>query len=155
MAGEQVCVAGEVREPEAGATVGVVAVCAVASVGWAARQAGSAGPGGTPAAARGDPAPLPEEGAEPAPETAAVCRSQQECTCRDAPSRGHAQGLVQPAEVARQQRVADERHGVDQRVRDDQRPQPAGALPRVPEHQSHREIAQARAEALIEVVGAT
>ena len=50
--------------------------------------------------------------------------------------------------------VTDERHGVDQAVRDDQRPQPARPLPRVAEHQPHGDVPQARAEALVQVVGA-
>ena len=58
----------------------------------------------------------------------------------------------QPAQVARRQRVADKRDRVDDPVRDDQRPQPAGAPPHVAEHQAHHDIAQPRAEALIEVV---
>ena len=68
--------------------------------------------------------------------------------------RGRRAITVQPAEMAGQQRVADERHGVDHAVRDDQRPQPPGAPPRVAEHQAHRRVAQAGAEALIEVVRA-
>ena len=35
---------------------------------------------------------------------------------------------------------ADERHGVDQPVRDHKRPEPSGALPGVAEHQAHRDL---------------
>ncbi len=64
----------------------------------------------------------------------------------------HPKNLRQPAEVARGQRVTDVCDRVDHAVRDDQRPQPSCAPPHVREHQAHHDIAQARAEALIEVV---
>ena len=59
---------------------------------------------------------------------------------------------AQPAEVAGQQRVTDERDRVDEAVRDDQRPQPAGAHPDITEHEPHHHIAQPGAVTLVQVI---
>lgn len=116
----------------AGAAVAVAVVVA----DWVARQAGNSGRDGGPAAAvRGGQVVAPDEGVEPAPEKAADCRSQQECTCPTGPGGApRASGSAQPAEMTGQQRVADEGNRVDECVRQDQRPQPSGALPGIPEN---------------------
>src|ERR1700733_1537434 len=60
----------------------------------------------------------------------------------------------QPGHVAGQQRVADEGHRVDQRVRDDQRRHPAPPAVEVAEDDAHGGVADEPARALVEVVGA-
>ncbi len=81
-----------VLPPEAaGVPPGVAVAAAVAAGERAGGQAGGTGRDGRPAAAargvpvvppeEGVPVVPPEEGVKPAPETAADCRSQQECTC--------------------------------------------------------------------------
>lgn len=62
--------------------------------------------------------------------------------------------LGQPVQSIRDHCIADVGHRVDNPVGDDQWPQPTGASPRVAEYQTHHDIAQPGAEALIQVVGA-
>src|SRR5580692_10714422 len=60
----------------------------------------------------------------------------------------------QPGDVAGQQGVADEGHGVDQRMRDDQRGYPAVATVEDAEDDAHGGVAEEGADALVQVVGA-
>src|SRR5699024_3566419 len=60
----------------------------------------------------------------------------------------------QPRYMWGQQCVAEERQYVEQRMRQHERPQAAGPHPPEGEHQTHREVAQPSAEALVEVVRA-
>ena len=60
----------------------------------------------------------------------------------------------QPGHPAAQRRVADEGDHVEQRVRDDQRHHPPGAQEEPAEQDAHHRVADERAEALVEVVGA-
>jgi len=63
-------------------------------------------------------------------------------------------GSRQPGHVAGQQRVADERHRVDERVRDDHRGRPPPAQEQHREDDPHHRITREAAEPLVEVVGA-
>src|SRR5690242_1069080 len=60
----------------------------------------------------------------------------------------------EPGDVAGQQGVADEGHRVDQEVRDDHRHDPAPAAEEEAEDQAHDGVAEERAHALVQVVGA-
>ncbi len=66
--------------------VAVVLAAAAVAVGSVAVRAGNWGRAAGPVVVRGGLVLLPEEGEEPAPEKAAACRSQQECTCSPGPS---------------------------------------------------------------------
>src|SRR6266536_4722174 len=57
----------------------------------------------------------------------------------------------QPGHVAVQHGVPDERHRVDEGVRDHQRHHPSGALEHPAEQQAHRRVAEERAEPLVQV----
>ena len=56
--------------------------------------------------------------------------------------------------MAGQQGVADEGHGVDQRMRNDQRHDPPVLAVEDAEDDAHRGVAEERADALVQVVGA-
>src|SRR5690606_5891004 len=56
----------------------------------------------------------------------------------------------QPRHPPAQHSVTDVGHHIDHRMRDDQRPQPAGALPIPPEDHAHHDVADSSAEPLVE-----
>jgi len=62
------------------------------------------------------------------------------------------EGLREPGDVACQQGVADERDGVDERVRDDHRARAAPAQEQVGEDDAHHRVAEEPAEPLVQVI---